>query len=257
MKKLLIIVWIPLALLAASCQRNGAKQVQPDPRSPEIRGELIDATPASPSVPLAELSTNVAPKNKHPKPPSVQRRMVLAELTVLGQSNAASAAMPSGTAGTASDLAKTNLPSITSLAGADVDVPGYQSISFNILSGFDFSLTPEMADGTAAQVRAQIPVNVQSLDGKDVAIRGFLLPVLMNNGLAIEFLLMRNQSMCCYGVPPRINEWITVRTTDSGVKPVMDQPVTVMGILHVGPIEENGSLAGIYRLDARKVVAPF
>ena len=176
MKKLLIAAWIPLALLAVSCQRNGAKQVQPDPRSPEIRGELIDATPAPQSVPLAETSTNVAPKNKHPKPPSVQRRMVLAELTVLGQSNSASAAMPSGTAGTAADLAKTNLPSITSLAGANVDVPGYQSISFNILSGFDFSLTPEMAYGTAAQVRAQIPVNVQSLDGKDVAIQGFLLP---------------------------------------------------------------------------------
>ena len=48
-----------------------------------------------------------------------------------------------------------------------------------------------------------------------------------------------------------------MRTTSSGVKPVMDQPVTVMGTLHVGPIEENGSLAGIYRLDARKVVDPF
>jgi len=189
--------------------------------------------------------------------------MVLAEAVVLGQADADSASLPSGTAGTAADLAKTSLPSITSLGGSEVNLPGYQNVTFNLLAGFDFSLTQEMADGTAgaaetaAKTRAQIPANVQSLDGRDVAIQGFLLPVRMNNGLTVEFLLMRNQSMCCYGVPPKINEWITVCTAGGGVKPVMDQPVTVAGTLHVGPIEENGSLAGIYRLDARKVIAPF
>jgi hypothetical protein len=37
----------------------------------------------------------------------------------------------------------------------------------------------------------------------------------------------------------------------------MDQPIAVAGVLHVGPIMENGSLAGIYRLDADKISAPF
>ncbi len=189
--------------------------------------------------------------------------MVLAERTVLGQSNDDSGAMPAGTAGTAADLARTNLPSITSLAAPGAPVPGCQNLDFNTLAGYDFSLTQEMAEGTAgpaqtaAQARGQIPAGVQSLDGKEVAIQGFLLPVTMNNGLTVEFLLMRNQSMCCYGVPPKINEWITVRVTGRGVPPVMDQPVTVAGTLHVGPIMDNGSLAGIYRLDATKVIAPF
>jgi hypothetical protein len=263
MKKLLIASWVPLVILAASCQRNGPRQVPSDKSGPGIQGELIDAAPVPQTGPVAEAATNVSPKNKHPKPPSLQRRMVLAEMAVLSQSNYDSASLPSGTAGTAADLAKTNLPSIASLAGASVDVPGYQNISFNILAGFDFSLTPEMADGTAsppetaAQAGAQIPVKVQSLDGKEVAIQGFLLPVTMNNGLAVEFLLMRNQSMCCYGVPPNINEWITVRTAGPGVKPVMDQPITVAGTLRVGPILENGALAGIYHLEAKKIVAPF
>jgi len=223
----------------------------------------MDPPPAPPTGPVAETSTNPPPKNKHPKPPSVQRRMVLAEMAVSGQPTDDSASLPAGTAGTAADLAKTNLPSITSLPGSNADLPGFQNVTFNLLSGFDFSLTKEMADGTAgpaetaAQAQAQIPPRVQTLDGKEVAIRGFLLPVTMNNGLTVEFLLMRNQSMCCYGVPPRINEWITVRVTGRGVQPVMDQPITVAGTLHVGPIQENGSLAGIYRLDARKIVAPF
>ncbi len=63
--------------------------------------------------------------------------------------------------------------------------------------------------------------------------------------------------MCCYGVPPKVNEWITVELNGKGVKPVMDQPITVAGVLHVGPIEENGCLAGIYRMDGEKVIAPF
>jgi hypothetical protein len=73
----------------------------------------------------------------------------------------------------------------------------------------------------------------------------------------VEFLLMRNQSMCCYGVPPKINEWITVQVNGQGVKPVMDQPIAVAGVLHVGPMMENGSLAGLYRLEADKISAPF
>jgi hypothetical protein len=79
----------------------------------------------------------------------------------------------------------------------------------------------------------------------------------MNDSLAVEFLLMRNQSMCCYGVPPKVNEWITVHLGGKGVKPVMDQPIAVAGVLHVGPIEENGCLAGIYSLDGEQVITSF
>ncbi len=189
--------------------------------------------------------------------------MVLAELVELGQSNSDNASLPSGTVGTAADLAKTNLPPVTSLAVPDLQIPGYRHITFNLLSGFDFALTPDVAGasapaaGAAAAARAQIPAGVRSLDGGKVVIEGFLLPVKMNNGLAVEFLLLRNQSMCCYGVPPKINEWITVSVNGEGVKPVMDQPIAVAGVLHVGPIWENGSLAGIYRLEAGKISAPF
>jgi hypothetical protein len=186
--------------------------------------------------------------------------MVLAEWIVSSQSNADNASLPSGTAGTAADLAKTNLTSITSLVVPELRMEGYRNISFSLLGGFNFELTPDLAgasaapEETAARAAAQIPAEVRSLDGGKVVIAGFLLPVKMNNGLAVEFLLMRNQSMCCYGVPPKVNEWITVQLDGKGVKPAMDQPIAVAGVLHVGPIEENGCLAGIYRLDANKVI---
>jgi hypothetical protein len=249
-------LWARLALISAlalglaSCRRNAQTEAQPSAPAPRVRGELIDAPPAA----AAEISADDAVKRKHPKPPSVQRRMVLAELTLSGQSNSDNVSLPSGTLGTAADLAKTNLPAISSLAVPDLRLPGYRNITFSVLGGFDFALAPAE---TAASANAQIPAGVRSLDGGKVVIEGFLLPVKMNNGLAVEFLLMRNQSMCCYGVAPKINEWITVQVRGQGVKPVMDQPIAVAGVLHVGPILENGSLAGIYRLEADKISAPF
>jgi len=264
------LLWAGVALVAlmglgaGACRRKAAEQDQQGPPATRPRGELIGApTAPPPSASAGETSTNDAPKRKHPKPPSVQRRMVLAELAQPGQANADNASLPSGTAGTAADLAKTNLPSITSLAVPELRLPGYRNITFSVLAGFDFELTQDMAGAsarpaeTAALAAAQIPPGVRSLDGGKVVIEGFLLPVKMKKGLAVEFLLMRNQSMCCYGVAPKINEWITVQAGGDGVKPVMDQPIAVAGVLHVGPVLENGNLAGIYRLDADKISAPF
>ena len=66
---------------------------------------------------------------------------------------------------------------------------------------------------------------------------------------------MKDQSMCCYGNVPKITEWISVKTTGKGVKPIMDQPVNIQGnMLHVGAMRENGYLVGIYGMDGEKLV---
>ena len=59
----------------------------------------------------------------------------------------------------------------------------------------------------------QIPDAVKVLNGKEVSLQGFILPMKFEHGLATEFLLMRNQSLCCYGVTPRITEWVNVRSS--------------------------------------------
>lgn len=252
-----------LGLGLSSCRRDTETSAQKAPSLLKPRGELISASPAPSNEPGSDTSASEPRKRKHPKPPSVQRRMVLAELVQSSQSSSDNASLASGTAGTAADLAKTNLPSVTSLSGPELRVPGYRNTTFSLLSGFDFALNQDIAstevrsEQAASRVMAQIPSAIRALDGAKVVINGFLLPVKMNNDLAVEFLLMRNQSMCCYGVAPKINEWITVQAGGHAVRPVMDQPITVAGVLHVGPILENGSLAGIYRLDANKISAPF
>jgi hypothetical protein len=71
--------------------------------------------------------------------------------------------------------------------------------------------------------------------------------------LTTEFLLLKNQGLCCYGLPPWITEWVKVQMAGKGVKPVLDTPVTVCGSFHVGDFRESGQLVGIYTLDGDRL----
>ena len=221
-----------------------------------LRGEPIDQIPQTNAQEPAIIDTRPK-KRKRPKPASVQHRMVEYRVNQAAEANAPEApkfgGSPARVVFSPSQLAA--LPEIPL-------PPGYQRLGFDTLSEFPFEVTREMAEGTnnlsatSAAAWASIPAVVKALDNRLVAIRGFLVPVRMNNGLAFEFLLLRNQNMCCYGSVPRINEWITVQAQGEGVKPIMDQPITVMGRLHVGEIREQGYLVGLYRLDAEQLIGP-
>ena len=108
-----------------------------------------------------------------------------------------------------------------------------------------------------APPKDQIPANVKAFDKQRVALKGFMLPLKVEGGLITELLVMRDQSMCCYGTVPKINEWVSVKMTGKGVKPIMDQAVTLYGKLHVGEIRENGYLVGIYQMDGEKLAGPL
>ena len=153
----------------------------------------------------------------------------------------------------------TPVPTASAQAAAQ---PTRLSVGFDQLAGFPFEVTDQMVDAptnaAAASLKtlAQIPDGIKALNEKEVSVRGFMLPLNFRGGLATDFLILRNQSLCCYGIRPKITEWINVRMIGKGVKPIMDEPVTVCGTLHVGDVRERGSLVGIYRLDAEKLIGP-
>lgn len=138
--------------------------------------------------------------------------------------------------------------------------PGFASVGFDVLATFKYEV-PEDAPASktnapAADPDTQIPAKVKAFSGKKVAVKGFMLPLKVEGGLVTELLLMRDQSMCCFGTVPKINEWIAVKMTTSGIKPVMDQAVTLYGTLKVGAMRENGYLVGIYQMDGITVEGP-
>jgi len=141
--------------------------------------------------------------------------------------------------------------------------PTFALAGFDILSGYNIEISDELLGPVtnnlaevSARTEALIPAKVKALDKKRVALKGFMLPLKVEGGLVTEMLIMKDQSMCCYGTVPKIHEWVSIKMTEKGVKPTMDQPVTLFGKLHVGEMRENGYLTGIYRMDGEKMAAP-
>lgn len=133
---------------------------------------------------------------------------------------------------------------------------GFILVGFDKLSSFNFEPPGYDASGNPqpSEGEKQIPERIKKLNDQPVAVTGFMLPVKMDGGLVTEFLLVKDPMMCCYGMMPRINEWVVVKMTGGGVKPLMDVPITFAGKLKVGEMFENGYLTGIYLLEGEKQV---
>jgi hypothetical protein len=139
----------------------------------------------------------------------------------------------------------------------------YPLIGFDKLSGYAIEVSDEILgpvtnnlEQITAKTEALIPKTVRDLDRQRASIKGFMLPLKVENGAVTELLIMKDQSMCCYGAVPKIHEWVSVKMMGAGVKPIMDQPVTLLGTLRVGEMRENGYLVGIYRMEGERMKAP-
>jgi hypothetical protein len=132
---------------------------------------------------------------------------------------------------------------------------GYERVGFDRLASFTFTppeADPAKPDAPPPSGANQIPDKIKALDRQKVAVTGFMLPVKMDGGLVKEFLLVKDPMMCCYGVMPKVNEWIVVKMVGSGVKPLMDIPITFEGKLRVGEMYDNGYLTGLYLLEGER-----
>ena len=137
-----------------------------------------------------------------------------------------------------------------------VSADGQTAVGFDKLSAFKYEVPDENPDSPFSKGTdpdTQIPESIKAYSGKRVSLKGFMLPLKVEQGLVTELLIMRDQSMCCFGTVPRINEWVSVKMTGKGVKPVMDQAVTLVGTLKIGAIRENGYLVGIYQMDGERM----
>lgn len=147
----------------------------------------------------------------------------------------------------------------TSSGKADAAKKDFERVGFELLAAFNYQ-APEYTgaapskDAEKPKSPSQIPDYVKALDQKKIAVTGFMLPTKFKDGRVTELLLMKDQSGCCFGAMPRINEWIIVRMNNGGVPPLMDVPLTFIGTLKVGEVFEEGYLSGVYQLDGDKMI---
>ncbi len=141
-----------------------------------------------------------------------------------------------------------NLPPIAEVNGALV-------LNFDRLAGYlvkqptVYRATPE-----TPIVVPEIPASLRAINGRQAVVSGFMLPLKLEGGRTTEFLLMRDQSLCCFGRVPMLNEWIYVRMP-KGTETAKDVPVSFRGKLSVGEQLDDGYLIGIYLLEAEAFVS--
>lgn len=125
---------------------------------------------------------------------------------------------------------------------------GYKGITFSQLANFEFKVD-EM--GRALE-GASLPEEIARLDGQQVALSGFLVPIEFDGERVSSLILVRNQLLCCYGEEPKLNEWVWVNI-DPAVDAVTDVPVTIYGKMHASPDEEDGQVISLYRMAATEM----
>ena len=176
--------------------------------------------------------------------------------TIVQDGATIAAHVPTGTApstGTSTSATPTTAPS----GGSD-----YLPVTFDTLASFFYD--PPIVDEADAKSEAikrpkdQIPAPIRALDGKKIAVQGFMVPFKTERGATKSFLLVKDQSLCCFGRTPRMNEWISVAMTgNKSTKLITDQIVTIFGTLHVSEESVQGMVLSIYRLDCDDVAGPL
>ena len=234
-----------VGLFLVGCSQN-QESVEPVFTQEEIDSQSDSITELSVESPkpVVEKSKNesVSSINTNSFVEEVSQPIVLTEETNLPETNLI-------------ELAET----IEELPPLPDEIEGYKTVTFDKLASFAYEvpLDPITNKVELAKLNSQIPEVIKKFDKKSVAIRGFMLPLKVENGKVTELLIMRDQSMCCFGTVPKINEWISIKMEGDGVDPIMDQAVTLMGQLLVGEVLENEYLVGIYEMLGDKMIGPL
>ena len=107
--------------------------------------------------------------------------------------------------------------------------------------------------------RYPVPGFVKALDKSTIATYGFMIPIDMDDSgdKVFSFILARSQATCCYGITPRMNEWMFVQMAKGKTADLMmDVPVTVFGTLSVGEEKKKDMGWSLYRMVSDKVLIP-
>lgn len=135
---------------------------------------------------------------------------------------------------------------------------GVRFVGFAELGGFTYEsdfepwTDPFIPPKKRLKPKREVPAAIRALDGKRVAVAGFMLPFDFQREGTRHFALLKSQAGCCFGQPPGLNEWVDVKL-EKPARAFMDQPILVTGTLRVKPILEAGNTLGLYSLKADKV----
>ena len=83
----------------------------------------------------------------------------------------------------------------------------------SVLGGFPYNPEPHPPGADALGIpapTATVPDEILELDGKRVALVGFMVPLDVDERGVRTFVPSQNRSYCCYGIKPALNEMVLV-----------------------------------------------
>lgn len=139
----------------------------------------------------------------------------------------------------------------------------YKPVAFSDLSGWSYSqpTAKELEadpEAVAKSAKERIPADIFALDGKKIAIEGFMSPIDFDKTGVKSFSLIHNAIGCCFGMFPKMNEWVFVEMAgDKKCDFFAVEPATIYGTLSVGEEIKDGYVVSLFRLKADHVFGTF
>jgi hypothetical protein len=130
---------------------------------------------------------------------------------------------------------------------------GFTALGFDYLGDFNYVVQPP--DIPREKLPRQIPEKVFAFNDKKVELRGFMLPIeVEEDGHVKIFFLMRDLASCCFGGYPKMNEWVLINVPkEFPVQYTAYSPIAVTGTISIGEKIEYGRVTSIYRLKSVSV----
>ena len=144
---------------------------------------------------------------------------------------------------------------------AEIDGEQMFAVGFDKLAAFEYTVVDAATGASeeemkAAKQRDQVP-NGSACTTSRVALTGFMLPLVVENGLARKLIMMRDITTCCFGNVPNMNEYVIVTDEGArGMKALQDVPVVLTGVFRIKEIYEGGYLTSIFQMDGEKFLGP-
>lgn len=102
---------------------------------------------------------------------------------------------------------------------------------------------------------ADIPPDYRKLDGKEVALEGFIYPMDGSGDKVHAFQLVYNITKCCFSGPPLVQERVFAVVPNGGAVDYLPDECRVIGKLHVilNKDKDTGKIVTVYTMDVHQV----
>lgn len=168
---------------------------------------------------------------------------------------AASASKPAATAPPASKLPADVRALTGSTLAAEAPptkaprfIDGYLEVGFELLTSYEYewSTTTGEAKGDES---TRIPFEVRALDQAKVFVQGYMQPIDFDKNGVKSFLLTNIPGGCCFGMIPRLNEWIDVTMAEGDyAEYTYFDKIEIRGKLLVGEAKSGEVVTALYRM---------